>query len=135
MSSMISAKLKIKSLQQLKEALKVLGLKYTEAKNNTTVQMIGYNRNANVEIVIKKTDLIKNGKWGKYGDVGFVWNNNDECYDVLYDHYDKGFIDLLNQTYAFCTIKEMAKQNQYSFTVAGEIPNMQKQQVVTVEVF
>ena len=136
MSSVISAKLEIKSLKQLKKALTSLGVEYIEAEGNNKVEMKGYNRNANVDIVIKKANLLQKGKWGRYGDVGFTWNEEEKCYDVLYDHYDQGFIDLLNQTYAFHTIKEMAKNNQFSFRVAaGEAPTMQRREVVTVEVF
>ena len=132
MSSVIKCKLEIKSKAKLKQALDLLGLIYEEGENITAYGYGG--KKEHVDIVVRKKSL-KGSGYGAYGDLGFIWIDAEQRYDAIYDHYDHGLIETLEQTYAFQLLQELATANNYSFNILeGAAPSLKNKQTIVMEV-
>ena len=133
MSSYITCKLEIKDLEMIKKVLDTLGLKYTVGDNLVAK---GYGRvNREADIVVSQGQL-KSINAGRYGDLGFKYNQETKAYDMIVDDYDSRLINTVKNLYALESIKEFAEVNRKSYEiVSGSVDDLNADQEIIIDVF
>jgi hypothetical protein len=116
MSAYKRIKCKIVNKECLIQALDNLNLKHTVHEKPTALR--GYEgglRNQKAEIIVEK-EILNKSFTGASNDLGFIWNEKEEVYDMICSAYDANVKvpQRIMQAYAMVVIQKAAEANHFS---------------------